>query len=114
MSSARWVEQVPEGFLVDDLGSTYVLTELRADSGTGHHSTSSGDILSPMPGKIIAVEVTQGQQVTKGQKLLTLEAMKMEHSLTAPFDGTVAELNAVPGAQVQVEALLARIEKDEA
>ena len=63
-----------------------------------------------MPGKIIAVEVMQGQSVTKGQKLLTLEAMKMEHSLVAPFDGTVAELNAVAGAQVQVEALLARID----
>ena len=63
-----------------------------------------------MPGKIIAVEVARGQAVTKGQKLLTLEAMKMEHSLTAPFDGVVAELNAVAGAQVQVEALLARIE----
>ena len=47
--------------------------------------------------------------MTKGQKLLTLEAMKMEHTLTAPFDGTVAELSAAPGAQVQVEALLARI-----
>ena len=45
-----------------------------------------------MPGKIIAVEVKQGDAVTKGQKLLTLEAMKMEHSLTAPFDGIVAEL----------------------
>ncbi len=63
-----------------------------------------------MPGKIIAVEVTKGQAVTKGQKLLTLEAMKMEHSLVAPFDGVVAELSAVAGAQVQVEALLARIE----
>jgi 3-methylcrotonyl-CoA carboxylase alpha subunit len=39
--------------------------------------------------------------------------MKMEHSLTAPFDGIVAELNASAGAQVQVEALLARIEKAE-
>lgn len=48
--------------------------------------------------------------MTKGQKLLTLEAMKMEHTLTAPFDGVVAELNAVAGAQVQVEALLVRIE----
>jgi 3-methylcrotonyl-CoA carboxylase alpha subunit len=48
--------------------------------------------------------------VTKGQKLLTLEAMKMEHSLTAPFDGVVAELNAVTGAQVQVDAVLVRIE----
>ncbi|HEX4846519.1 MAG TPA: acetyl/propionyl/methylcrotonyl-CoA carboxylase subunit alpha [Novosphingobium sp.] len=78
--------------------------------GTGHHSAHDGDILSPMPGKIIAVEVSEGQAVTKGQKLLTLEAMKMEHTLTAPFDGTVAELSATPGAQVQVEALLARIE----
>ncbi len=76
-----------------------------------HHSAHDGDILSPMPGKVIAVEVTEGQAVTKGQKLLTLEAMKMEHTLVAPFDGVVAELSAVAGAQVQVEALLARIEQ---
>jgi 3-methylcrotonyl-CoA carboxylase alpha subunit len=63
-----------------------------------------------MPGKVIAVDVAAGQAVTKGQKLLTLEAMKMEHSLVAPFDGVVAELNASEGAQVQVEALLVRIE----
>ena len=75
-------------------------------------SVSSGTILSPMPGRIIAVEVAAGDTVTKGQKLLTLEAMKMEHSLTAPFDGVVAELNAEAGAQVQVEALLVRIEAD--
>jgi 3-methylcrotonyl-CoA carboxylase alpha subunit len=64
-----------------------------------------------MPGKIIAVEVRQGDQVDKGQKLVTLEAMKMEHSLTAPFDGVVAELCAVTGGQVSEGALLARIEK---
>ncbi len=79
----------------------------------GVHHAHDGDILSPMPGKIIAVEVAAGDTVTKGQKLLTLEAMKMEHTLTAPFDGVVAELNAVPGAQVQVEVLLARIEASE-
>jgi 3-methylcrotonyl-CoA carboxylase alpha subunit len=82
--------------------------------GSGAAAISDGTIVSPMPGRIIAVEVAQGQQVTKGQKLLTLEAMKMEHSLTAPFDGVVAELNAETGAQVQVEALLVRIEKAEA
>lgn len=82
----------------------------RSSRGTGHHTASDGAILSPMPGKIIAVEVAEGETVTKGQKLLTLEAMKMEHSLTAPFDGVVAELNATAGAQVQVEALLVRIE----
>ncbi|MFM9976567.1 MAG: acetyl/propionyl/methylcrotonyl-CoA carboxylase subunit alpha [Sphingomonadaceae bacterium] len=71
---------------------------------------SSGTILSPMPGRIIAVEVAAGDVVIKGQKLVTLEAMKMEHTLTAPFDGVVAELNVVAGVQVQVEAVLARIE----
>jgi 3-methylcrotonyl-CoA carboxylase alpha subunit len=86
---------------------------IREVRGTGHHHAHDGDILSPMPGRIIAVEVTQGQAVTKGQKLLTLEAMKMEHTLTAPFDGVVAELNAETGAQVQVEALLVRIEAEE-
>ena len=49
---------------------------------------------APMPGKVTAVEVSQGEKVAKGQRLLTLEAMKMEHALTAPFDGTVAELTA--------------------
>ncbi|WP_439491631.1 biotin carboxylase N-terminal domain-containing protein [Blastomonas fulva] len=81
-----------------------------AARGSGHAAAGSGSILSPMPGKVIAVDVTAGQSVTKGQKLLTLEAMKMEHSLVAPFDGVVAELNASEGAQVQVEALLVRIE----
>ena len=77
--------------------------------GSGLGAASSGSILSPMPGRIIAVDVAAGDLVTKGQKLVTLEAMKMEHSLTAPFDGTVAELNAIPGAQVQVDALLVRV-----
>jgi 3-methylcrotonyl-CoA carboxylase alpha subunit len=63
-----------------------------------------------MPGKVTSVEVSEGDKIAKGQRLLTLEAMKMEHGLTAPFDGTVAKLNASPGQQVAVDALLARIE----
>ena len=64
-----------------------------------------------MPGRVIAVEVAAGDVVTKGQKLVTLEAMKMEHSLVAPFDGTVAELNATTGGQVSEGAVLARVER---
>jgi 3-methylcrotonyl-CoA carboxylase alpha subunit len=56
------------------------------------------------------VDVSVGEQVAKGQRLLTLEAMKMEHALLAPFDGVIAELAVKPGAQVQVEAVLARVE----
>jgi 3-methylcrotonyl-CoA carboxylase alpha subunit len=64
-----------------------------------------------MPGRITSVAVAAGDTVTKGQKLLTLEAMKMEHSLVAPFDGAIAEFNASEGAQVSEGALLAKIEK---
>lgn len=92
---------------VDGFARRYVLVEPR---GSGVGGVGDGVILSPMPGRIIAVDVAAGDRVAKGQKLLTLEAMKMEHSLTAPFDGMVAELNCEVGAQVQVEALLARIE----
>ena len=98
----------PDVALVSYRADTFALT-LDRETGGGHHGAHDGDILSPMPGRIIAVEVAAGDTVTKGQKLLTLEAMKMEHSLTAPFDGVVAELNAEAGAQVQVEALLVRI-----
>ncbi|CAH0496946.1 acetyl/propionyl/methylcrotonyl-CoA carboxylase subunit alpha [Novosphingobium sp. CECT 9465] len=91
-------------------GRTSCLSKWRVD-GFGLLSASDGAILSPMPGKVISVDVAAGQSVAKGQKLLVLEAMKMEHALIAPFDGVVAELNAVAGAQVQVEALLVRITK---
>lgn len=105
------IEYVGEsGVLVSDDDGQLVHFDVARTDGSAHGPASSGTILSPMPGRIIAVEVAQGQTVTKGQKLLTLEAMKMEHSLIAPFGGVVAELNAVAGAQVQVEALLARIQ----
>lgn len=99
----------PKGFFQTGNGQTWWVEPYRYAGGASA-SAHDGDILSPMPGRIIAVEVAAGDAVTKGQKLVTLEAMKMEHSLTAPFDGTVAELNAEVGAQVQVEALLVRIE----
>jgi 3-methylcrotonyl-CoA carboxylase alpha subunit len=81
--------------------------------GTGtSHGLHDGEIEAPMPGKVTAVEVKQGEKVAKGQRLLTLEAMKMEHALTAPFDGTVAELNAKPGSQVTEGQLLVKVEAD--
>ena len=89
-------------------GQAYEFQLSSRGSVHGHHG--DGELLAPMPGKVTSVDVSLGEKVTKGQRLLTLEAMKMEHGLFAPFDGTVAELNAVAGAQVQVDAVLARIE----
>ncbi|MXO66999.1 acetyl/propionyl/methylcrotonyl-CoA carboxylase subunit alpha [Altericroceibacterium endophyticum] len=81
--------------------------------GTGQGAIGDGAILAPMPGKIIAVDVAAGDSVEEGQRLLVMEAMKMEHTLTAPFTGIVTDLPAQQGAQVQVDTLLARIEPAE-
>jgi 3-methylcrotonyl-CoA carboxylase alpha subunit len=98
----------PESALVVARGRTFMLS-LRHD-GTGHASAGDGAILAPMPGKVIAVDVAEGDKVTAGQRLMVLEAMKMEHALTAPFDGIVTELAANVGGQVQVEAVLCVVE----
>uniref|UniRef100_UPI0035C794BF ATP-binding protein n=1 Tax=Qipengyuania sp. TaxID=2004515 RepID=UPI0035C794BF len=95
-----WVNQMAETFALKPF-------ETR---GTGSASAADGAILAPMPGKVIAVDVAEGDSVTAGQRLMVLEAMKMEHALTAPFDGTVTELNASEGGQVQVEAVLCVVE----
>jgi len=81
----------------------------RADHAGGGAATGDGAILAPMPGRIVSVLVEQGAAVAKGQRLLVLEAMKMEQALLAPFDGIVAELKAVEGAQVSEGTVLAQI-----
>jgi acetyl/propionyl-CoA carboxylase alpha subunit len=70
---------------------------------------SDGIILSPMPGKIVACPVQTGDTVRKGDPIITLEAMKMEHVLTAPFDGVVESLSAGLGDQVVEGFVLARL-----
>ncbi len=84
----------------------------RADR-SGGGAASDGMILSPMPGRVIAVEVALGDKVKKGQRLVVIEAMKMEQGLVAPFDGVITELKATVDAQVSEGALLARVEKGE-
>lgn len=100
------------GVLITEQGQAWLLAPWRRD-GVHGAATGSGAIVAPMPGKVISVEVNEGQSVIKGQKLLTLEAMKMEHTLNAPFDGVVVQLNVSAGQQVQVDALLAKIEEAE-
>ncbi len=84
----------------------------RADR-SGGGAASDGMILSPMPGRVIAVDVAIGDKVKKGQRLVVIEAMKMEQGLVAPFDGIITDLKARVDAQVSEGALLARVEKGE-
>jgi 3-methylcrotonyl-CoA carboxylase alpha subunit len=81
----------------------------RADSRQ-KASAGNGAVVSPMPGIVSAVNVTVGDAVARGQRLLVVEAMKMEHALLAPFAGTVASLHAELGQHVTEGALLARVE----
>ncbi|HEY0014380.1 MAG TPA: acetyl/propionyl/methylcrotonyl-CoA carboxylase subunit alpha [Allosphingosinicella sp.] len=103
-----------ENVLVFAAGQAFAFTLPGVGGAGAGGGAGDGTMLSPMPGRVLSVEVRQGDRVSKGQKLLTLEAMKMEHSLVAPFDGVVAELAAVAGGQVTEGTMLVRVEKGEA
>ncbi|MDP3618775.1 MAG: biotin/lipoyl-containing protein, partial [Ramlibacter sp.] len=81
--------------------------ELLAHAGVAHADT--GRLTAPMPGKVVSFSVRAGDKVSKGQALAVMEAMKMEHTIAAPADGTVAELLYSPGDQVSEGAELLRI-----
>jgi propionyl-CoA carboxylase alpha chain/3-methylcrotonyl-CoA carboxylase alpha subunit len=111
------VELFPEDLLVIDEDEVVVFEagegfcfRLPRANAAGRAGESDGSVLSPMPGKIVSVSVKAGETVTKGQTLLVLEAMKMEHALAAPFDGVVAELTAVAGGQVSEGVVLVKLE----
>jgi acetyl/propionyl-CoA carboxylase alpha subunit len=71
----------------------------------------AGGCVAPMPGKVIELRVAEGDSVEAGQVLLIMEAMKMEHAVTAPHDGTVAQVTVAAGNQVDADALLVVVEQ---
>ncbi len=85
---------VGNAMIVFDRGEAYEFTLDTGERAEGEAAAGDGAVLSPMPGKVVAVHVKLNAKVKKGDALLVLEAMKMEHTLVAPFDGVVAELNA--------------------
>lgn len=90
-------------------GRTYTIEPVQTSRGkTG--AAATGKFTSPMPGLIVDVLVAQGDAVTKGTKLLVLEAMKTQQPILAPFDGIVAELSVEKGQQVIEGAPLVRLE----
>ncbi len=70
----------------------------------------SGSLHAPMPGSVVSVEVAVGDEVRKGQTLVVLEAMKMEHPIGCPEDGVVSEVKVAAGDQVERGALLVVVE----
>jgi 3-methylcrotonyl-CoA carboxylase alpha subunit len=89
-------------------GEAYLVAK-PTSRGLGETAAGDGRIVAPMPGRVVSVHVAEGDAVTKGQRLVVLEAMKMEHALAAPFDGLVGELAAKTGDQVTEGTVLARL-----
>jgi acetyl/propionyl-CoA carboxylase alpha subunit len=83
------------------------------DPMRGGHQTGAAtdaDIVAPMPGTVLRVDVAEGESVTLGQQLGVVEAMKMELAMLAPYDGTVSHVGATAGDQVPIKHLLFRVE----
>ena len=93
-----------------DGSASFVLLERFADPA---QLLASGSLLAPLPGSVLRLAVGPGDRVRRGQPLLWIEAMKMEHPVPAGEDGLVVELSVTAGAQVAVGDLLAVIEPDQ-
>jgi acetyl/propionyl-CoA carboxylase alpha subunit len=102
--------ETEEEVVVFDGGDAFPFGRPYVGAGAVQGGVSDGQLLAPMPGRIVSVGAEAGAKVVKGQAIVTLEAMKMEHVLIAPFDGVVAELNAKAGDQVSEGVMLARLE----
>jgi propionyl-CoA carboxylase alpha chain len=106
---ARWDDEVAA---VDSpLGSTTLRRLPRFP--VAETEEAPGSLLAPMPGNVLQVLAEPGQAVSKGDLLLILEAMKMEHRITAPHDGVVADVRVAAGQQIDAGMVLAVIEQPE-
>ncbi len=110
---------------VDSEGDSFVVTlrgrqtritivDPRAWSGTGAGKAASGiaKVATPMPGKVIRVLVALGDKVEPGQGLVVVEAMKMQNELKSPIAGVIKQVQAVEGATVTANQVLAVVESD--
>jgi acetyl-CoA/propionyl-CoA carboxylase biotin carboxyl carrier protein len=91
-------------------GHSWELVRQRETIGHAGPSTAGqGPVNSPMPGTVLAVHVEPGQIVVEGQALVTVEAMKMEHVVSAQTDGTVSSVLVAPGDPVALGQTLAEV-----
>ncbi len=82
-------------------------THIHRLSLTGEHDVhAQGGLTAPMPDKVVSFDVKAGDKVSKGQRVAVMEAMKMEHAITAPMDSMVGELLYATGEQVSEGAAL--------
>lgn len=107
-SHESYIYQGEENWQVLLRGRLYPVTvederekRLRAAAGGGVAETGEFHLRAPMPGLVVAVPVTEGQEIKKGQVILILESMKMQNELKAPRDGTIGRIRVKAGETVE-------------
>ena len=99
-------EAADEMHVFMDKGAAVIKRINRLSLVTAQDAHAGGGLNAPMPGKVVSFDVKAGDTVSKGQRVAVMEAMKMEHVITAPADGTVGELLYAVGEQVLEGAAL--------
>tara|TARA_Y100000589_G_scaffold66494_1_gene58064 strand:+ start:1144 stop:1575 length:432 start_codon:yes stop_codon:yes gene_type:complete len=110
------IEEIDDGKLLATVSGTEFVVKLpegvgssatpRRRSGGGSSKIKSGTVSTSIPGKIVTLEVTLGQDVIEGQVILILEAMKMQNEVTAPVSGKISTINCSEGDNVEANMAL--------
>ncbi|HKV00123.1 MAG TPA: acetyl-CoA carboxylase biotin carboxylase subunit [Vineibacter sp.] len=100
---------VAEGWLVELDGLSLAFADVTHEAPQGADAAGDGTLRAPMDGRIVAVKVAAGDAVARGQTLVVLEAMKMQHQIRAAADGTIASVVVKEGEQVPARAILATV-----
>jgi len=111
--SISFIRTSPHGIEIGRQARRLVGEDILLTVGRIESDMDDGAIVAPMHGNILAVNVEEGQQVEKGDSLIVLEAMKMEHNIRAGVSGIVANVSAKPGQQVSANKLLMEILSDQ-
>jgi geranyl-CoA carboxylase alpha subunit len=94
-------------------GLVAAVSETTHEAGSAERQAGSARLLAPMNGAIISVLAKAGDRVAKGQRIVVLEAMKMQHEISAEREGTIARILVNPGDQVATRQLLAELVPEE-
>ena len=110
------IEVVDEKWLATVMGKTFTIEipdatpTVQKKRSSGKKKKKSGTVSANIPGKIVTIEVKEGQQVSEGQVVLILEAMKMQNEIQAPVNGTVISVNCGEGDSIEANVPLVVIE----
>ena len=106
----NFVQEAPATLLFANATYSMTLTDYTRVSPEAVDAAAGGTVVAPMHGLLLAIEVSENEAVVKGQRLAVLEAMKMQHEITAPGDGVVVEAPGVAGRQVAAGVVMVVLE----